>query len=631
MGDAYKLPIDGSSPNNLYGLAWSHPNAGGQAGFLNDHGLLVMQNGLTNTAISSRIWVRDYVDATYYRDRESTGYYLNPAGDRDSNINGFNQSTQARMGITGRYNYWRPYITGDQVYWTGQMGWGSYTFNEMLGWGSGFIDSWGSAGAQNRPGDTSHHVGIQTFHWSNGSNAYGWQMIGGVNENLWWRYSWNSPSGWYKVAMYDNNTNADRGFYAAVYYDAQSTGYYLDPHNTDNQGLRIRGGALHGPNWSWGKYLYVGSNGRVSGDGSVVITNGNLHLDCENGYETYINHYSGNVTYIYDTRVSILRARSNTGYYVQPQDYSQLSSGEFNNYLRVARLDFVGTGGNSGQGTNAYSIFQEGGGWGYPYPDLRIAYHTGLKFGANAGSYEGVRLYSDYDMSGILIQLSGSSNYSFWHTWQRLEGYHGIYSGYNSAHIYPNNSTYGQWRIDGSRNGYGGILIDVGNTPVLMFDGGGNGGIYYQSGRWLMYHYFPYNCVGINTSSTSPSYGMYVYRGIYATENIVAYSDRRAKENIQTIDSALDKVLQLRGVYYNRIDDVSKKRQVGVIAQEVEEILPEVVTYCDVNDEYGVAYGNLSGILIEAVKEQNKIIEKQSDEIKELKEILNNLILNIKG
>jgi hypothetical protein len=171
----------------------------------------------------------------------------------------------------------------------------------------------------------------------------------------------------------------------------------------------------------------------------------------------------------------------------------------------------------------------------------------------------------------------------------------------------------------------------VGNTPVLMFDGGGNGGIYYQSGRWMFYHYFPYNCVGVNTSATSPSYGMYVSRGIYATENIVAYSDRRAKENIVTIDSALDRVLQMRGVFYNRIDDKTKKRQIGVIAQEVEEVLPEAVTYCDVNDEYGVAYGNLTGLLIEAVKDQNKIIEKQSQEISELKEILNNLILNIKG
>ena len=53
---------------------------------------------------------------------------------------------------------------------------------------------------------------------------------------------------------------------------------------------------------------------------------------------------------------------------------------------------------------------------------------------------------------------------------------------------------------------------------------------------------------------------------------------------------------------------IHKKRQVGVIAQEVEEILPEVVTYCDVNDEYGVAYGNIAGLFIESIKEQQKIL-----------------------
>ena len=110
----------------------------------------------------------------------------------------------------------------------------------------------------------------------------------------------------------------------------------------------------------------------------------------------------------------------------------------------------------------------------------------------------------------------------------------------------------------------------------------------------------------------------------------MAYSDRRAKENIVTIDSGLDRVLKMRGVFYNRIDDKTKKRQIGVIAQEVEEILPEAVTYCDVNDEYGVAYGNFAGLFIEAIKEQSEIIKKQSEEIKELKEILNNLIFNNK-
>ncbi|MBM4224578.1 MAG: hypothetical protein FJ167_07250, partial [Gammaproteobacteria bacterium] len=46
MGDAYKLPINGTSTGNLYGLAWSHPNAGGVASNLNDHGLLVINNGV---------------------------------------------------------------------------------------------------------------------------------------------------------------------------------------------------------------------------------------------------------------------------------------------------------------------------------------------------------------------------------------------------------------------------------------------------------------------------------------------------------------------------------------------------------------------------------------------------------
>jgi hypothetical protein len=86
----------------------------------------------------------------------------------------------------------------------------------------------------------------------------------------------------------------------------------------------------------------------------------------------------------------------------------------------------------------------------------------------------------------------------------------------------------------------------------------------------------------------------------------------------------------MRGVFYSRINDETKKRNIGVIAQEVEKILPEVVTYAADVDEYGVSYGNFAGLFIEAIKEQNEIIKKQSDEIKELKEILNNLILNIK-
>ena len=84
--------------------------------------------------------------------------------------------------------------------------------------------------------------------------------------------------------------------------------------------------------------------------------------------------------------------------------------------------------------------------------------------------------------------------------------------------------------------------------------------------------------------------------------NVTAYSDARIKKDVETIGSALDLVSKMRGVRYTRID--SGKRGVGVIAQEMLEVLPEVVQQgVGDDDTLSVAYGNLVGVLIEAVKE----------------------------
>ena len=84
--------------------------------------------------------------------------------------------------------------------------------------------------------------------------------------------------------------------------------------------------------------------------------------------------------------------------------------------------------------------------------------------------------------------------------------------------------------------------------------------------------------------------------------NVTAYSDARIKKDVETIDSALDLVSKMRGVRYTRID--TKKRGVGVIAQEMLEVCPEVVQQgVGDDDTLSVAYGNLVGVLIEAVKE----------------------------
>lgn len=91
---------------------------------------------------------------------------------------------------------------------------------------------------------------------------------------------------------------------------------------------------------------------------------------------------------------------------------------------------------------------------------------------------------------------------------------------------------------------------------------------------------------------------------IISSGDITAFSDIRLKSNIEKIENALDKVCQLSGYTY----DMNNKRRTGVIAQEVEKVLPEVVQ--DREDGYKtVAYGNMIGLLIEAIKELKEEIK----------------------
>jgi len=111
------------------------------------------------------------------------------------------------------------------------------------------------------------------------------------------------------------------------------------------------------------------------------------------------------------------------------------------------------------------------------------------------------------------------------------------------------------------------------------------------------------------------------YRNLTSTGTITgaevtATSDIRLKSNIETIDSALDKVKEMRGVYFDKHGS-QDKRSVGVIAQEMQEIMPEVVVTDDTEDKYlSVAYGNLVGVLIEAVKELSEEVDKLKKSIR---------------
>lgn len=101
--------------------------------------------------------------------------------------------------------------------------------------------------------------------------------------------------------------------------------------------------------------------------------------------------------------------------------------------------------------------------------------------------------------------------------------------------------------------------------------------------------------IGIN--NVSPAAQLDVTGDILASGDITSSSDARLKSDIRTIEKALDKVLAMRGVYFTK----DGKPSLGLIAQETQGVVPEVVHQA--GDYLSVAYGNLVGLLVEAVKD----------------------------
>jgi len=157
----------------------------------------------------------------------------------------------------------------------------------------------------------------------------------------------------------------------------------------------------------------------------------------------------------------------------------------------------------------------------------------------------------------------------------------------------------------------GSLLIDVAADIVLDAGGGGitlkdddtqfgqllntSGNLIIKSGTTTAATFSGANVTFAGTLASG---------AITSSGDVTAFSDMRIKHDIETIEGALAKVSDMRGVYFKRNNG---EAGTGVIAQEIENILPEVVK----DGEYkSVAYGNMVGILIEAIKELKAEVEK---------------------
>jgi hypothetical protein len=256
---------------------------------------------------------------------------------------------------------------------------------------------------------------------------------------------------------------------------------------------------------------------------------------------------------------------------------------------------------NTGSGNDAFMTFHTGGDFACYFgldADSNSLAVGGWSMGANkytiwhAGN-DGAGSGLDADtLDGVeSVNFMGRVG-TYWNVnnWLQFSSTHGLY--------YPNNNSYHVYldgaylRIQNSANSNG-IKIITNNSSqrgFLYADNGSNIGLLNSGGSWSL------KCDNSGN--------------VTATGNVTAYSDLRIKENIRTVDNALDKVQSMRGVYFDRKD--TGKASVGVIAQEIEQILPEVVETQDtrtdenkdgLSDLKTVSYGNIVGVLIEAIKE----------------------------
>lgn len=98
------------------------------------------------------------------------------------------------------------------------------------------------------------------------------------------------------------------------------------------------------------------------------------------------------------------------------------------------------------------------------------------------------------------------------------------------------------------------------------------------------------------------------------------YSSIRWKTNIEPIKDPIEKIKQLNGVYYDWDKEHGGGHDIGMIAEDVGKVIPEVVSYEEnKKDATGLDYARLVALLVEAVKDQQKAIENQQKQIEELK------------
>ena len=461
-------------------------------------------------------------------------------------VDGYHFLQTQGISAVGNFGQWQAHNT--------------YTnFNSNISyWGWNFV-----MGNTNAPNTTSgqwyrNRVSLGSDYGLNYSSGHYWLEMAYPRSNrnsaghLWVRTGENGSAGsWEQVGSYLVNS-----CHAPIFYDINNTAYYTNPASTSVLNAASFAGTID-------------VNGGING---IDLTNSSIRSAANSNWTGNPGAY-GKIQY-HSNRWYIVADSSSNRIVQFRRDGSDMSyignSGEFFGVSNV-------------RGT----IFYDSNDTGYQL-DPNSTGDSALRI--RGGALHGPNVtWGDY----LLVGGDGRNNYT------------------NSTTTASVCTTDGNLHLDAA-SGHN-LLLNYYDGSNVYFGSGGSSYVAQvaSNGTFRSPVFYDYNNTAYYLDANTTGTSLNVAGAIVAAGNVTAYSDIKFKENIKVIPDAVEKVKAMRGVTYTRNDLEDREvRHTGVIAQEVEQVLPEAVRE-GINGKT-VAYGNMVGLLIEAIKEQ----QKQIDELK---------------
>ena len=583
--------------------------------------------------------VRNRIDSPIFYDRDDPTYYGNFAG----------------TSITNTIDN-RGEIYNDGWFRSDTSGRGLYSTPNAMHWYSDTNNRWRLYSTQTT---------AKILFTTNGNNARGYVYANDSND-----IGFRNQSDSWALRTRSGTTEVYGDIYANRYYGRGNSNYYTDPNET-SQMYRIAAEGLYERN-SQAVFPFVGGGEYRTTSSS---TTGQIQIKlptARNGGSTML-HFT---VHIYEYNTNRMTSWRIGGYAYSSRRWTRCSATQMSGGTSPDSRMTVRFYRDDGENRHIVSIGETGDTWSYVQVTISDV-HTGYSGRDGPGWSRGWNITIDDEAPASLQQTItpsyylNTNNYNLWPT--NLDAYLFRDRDSTSYHTEPAEiSEMSEIRLDslmrhrGDTNSYlyfvaaDDLQLVAGGRQVLRMDEGTNpdrtrfatdsnwtdsngdwnvsrnmdiaGDL--QVTSWVSATEFrdvddtnyKANPAGTSRLNTVQANDLQSSGDVQAYVN---YSDIRWKENVRKIENAVDKVQTLDGIIFNYIDR-DDGEYTGVIAQQVEKVLPGIVT--DRKDmktgkeRKSVRYGNMVGLLIEATKEQQETINKQQQEIDTLKELVYNLM-----